>query len=264
MKKLLKLKDWLTVPDAARHLSILFNEDITEADVLRFGLDGRLTLSTYFVNPKYGRCAKIIPRADAETKEISIKSGNVNWAKNKGCLLKDGRAVSFGDITLFEGVWDLSMLGAERAQVEHKYQSLTGGPDVVFYSKVGALVNRQDGTWGRLLINEEQDDEEYKSHTTGGLPSDAVFVVRTSALRDLEALISESNPTTERPIELREKTTLLVIIAALAKVAGIDVARPSKAATEIETHTALLGARVAARTVENHLKSIPEALERKG
>jgi len=38
LKKLLKLKDWLTVPDAARHLSILFGEDVTEADVLRFGL----------------------------------------------------------------------------------------------------------------------------------------------------------------------------------------------------------------------------------
>jgi hypothetical protein len=167
LKKLLKLKDWLNVPDAARHLSILFGEDVTEADVLRFGLDGRLTLSAYFVNPKYGRCGKIIPRADAETKEISIESGNVKWAIKKGCLLKEGRAFSFGDITLFEGVWDLSMLGAERTQVEHKYQSLTCGPDTVLYSKDGALVNRPDGTWGQLLINDEQEDEHNESHPIG-------------------------------------------------------------------------------------------------
>lgn len=29
------LKEWLTVADAARHLSIVFGEDVTEADVLR-------------------------------------------------------------------------------------------------------------------------------------------------------------------------------------------------------------------------------------
>ena len=106
------------------------------------------------------------------------------------------------------------------------------------------------------MINDLQDDEQYESHPIGGLPSDAVFVVRTSALKDLAALTSEPKPTTERPIELREKTTLLVIIAALAKLAGIDVTRPSKAAMEIERHINLLGARVAARTVENHLPAI--------
>jgi hypothetical protein len=261
LKKLLKLKDWLTVADAARHLSIQFGEDITEADVLRFGLDGHLTLSAYFVNPKYGRCGKIIPRADAETKEISIESGNVKWAIKKGCLVKGGKVFSFGDLTLFEGVWDLSMLGAERSQVEHKYQSLTCGPEVELFSKDGALVNRPDGTWGRLLINDIQTDEEYESYPIGALPSDAVFVVRTSAL---EALISEPNPTTERPIGQRERDTLLVIIAALAEVQGIDVKRVSKAAIEIESATIRKGARVSVRAIEDHLRRIPDALERKG
>jgi hypothetical protein len=41
LKKLPKLKDWLTVPDAARHLSILFGDDVSEADVLRLALDGQ-------------------------------------------------------------------------------------------------------------------------------------------------------------------------------------------------------------------------------
>ncbi len=54
-----------------------------------------------------------------------------------------------------------------------------------------------------------------------------------------------------------------MIIAALAKLAKIDVAKPSSAATSIESETVLMGARVAARTIENHLKRIPEALENK-
>ena len=67
----------------------------------------------------------------------------------------------------------------------------------------------------------------------------------------------------DRPVGQRERTTLLVIVAALAKLARIDVAKPSSAATSLESQTALMGARVAARTIENHLKRIPEALESK-
>lgn len=48
-KKLLKLRDWLSVTEAARHLSILLGDEVTEAHVLRFALDGRLTLSVDFV-----------------------------------------------------------------------------------------------------------------------------------------------------------------------------------------------------------------------
>ncbi|NPT60487.1 hypothetical protein [Paraburkholderia elongata] len=65
-----------------------------------------------------------------------------------------------------------------------------------------------------------------------------------------------------RPLGERERTTLLVIIAGLAKEAKIDVLKPSKAGVEIEQLIARTGARVACRTIENHLKRIPEALEK--
>jgi hypothetical protein len=72
MKTLLKLREWLTVPEAARHLSALFGEDVTEADILRLALDGHLTLSVYFLNAATARCGKTIPLADAERKVIQI------------------------------------------------------------------------------------------------------------------------------------------------------------------------------------------------
>ena len=43
-------------------------------------------------------------------------------------------------------------------------------------------------------------------------------------------------------------------------MAKIDVTKPSKAAGNIENQTELMGARVAARTIENHLKRSREAL----
>src|SRR5216683_1880947 len=62
IKKLLNLKQWLTIADAARHLGILFGEDVSEADVLRLALDGHLTLSVYFVTA---------PEADVDPSSVS-------------------------------------------------------------------------------------------------------------------------------------------------------------------------------------------------
>jgi hypothetical protein len=72
LKKLLKLKEWLTIPDAARHLSILFGKDVSAADVLRLGLDGHLTLSVDFVNHAQAQCGSIIPVAAAKRHVIQI------------------------------------------------------------------------------------------------------------------------------------------------------------------------------------------------
>ncbi len=68
----------------------------------------------------------------------------------------------------------------------------------------------------------------------------------------------------EKPLGSRERATLLTIIAALAKGAGIDVSMASKAGEVIEALTTKIDARIAARTVEDHLKRIPDALERRG
>jgi hypothetical protein len=67
-----------------------------------------------------------------------------------------------------------------------------------------------------------------------------------------------------KPLGQRERTSLLVVIAALANELGIDVRQTSKAASAIERLTEALGVRVAARTIEEHLKRIPDALERRG
>ncbi len=70
--------------------------------------------------------------------------------------------------------------------------------------------------------------------------------------------MSEPKPALERPVEQTERASLLLIIDALAKLAKIDIARPSKAAAVIASQTALMGNRVGERTIEGHLKSIPK------
>lgn len=62
------------------------------------------------------------------------------------------------------------------------------------------------------------------------------------------------------PLSNRERDTLLVIIAALAKEANIPIEKISKSAELIANLTQQIGADVGATTIENHLKRIPDAL----
>jgi hypothetical protein len=273
MKKLLNLKQWLTVADAARHLSILFGEGVSEADVLRLALDGQLVLSVYFVNHAKGRCGPVVPLQDA--KRHVIKMSENEWFHSiDGLAIGEDRVIEWGPRTIvLEGIWDLTMLGSERLDVEHRYQALTGGPAVDLVFLDGPIVSRDDGTYCQVREHfsnnefagpktlKEPYDNPHNYYPAAGLPADSVLVVRTSSLHDLEGRLSEPNQKVEKPVERRERNTLLVIIAALSELAKIDVAKPSGAAVAIESQTVRMGARVAARTIENHLKLIPEALE---
>jgi hypothetical protein len=276
MKKLLKLKQWLTVADAAHHLSILFGDDVSEADVLRLALDGHLTLSVDFVNGARGRCGPAVRNEDAKrtireedpedwvhlTKATSPGEKVLShWLP--GLPLGDGSVLEYDQkAVLIDGVWDLTMLGHERLEIEQKYQFLTGGPEVDRSFQDGPLdtpiVSREGGIFCQLQEPREAAEHHFPSR---GLPDDSVFVVKTSALHDLEARLSEPDQIAEKPLKQRERNTLLVIIAALAKMAKTDLAKPSSAAAAIASQTDLMGAPVAARTIENHLNRISDALE---
>src|SRR5229473_3326488 len=133
------------------------------------------------------------------------------------------------------------MLGSEQTDVEHLYQRLTGGPPVELQCLEGPIVCREDGMHCRLQSHFSDNEfanpknlKEPRNHPANyypaaGLPADSVLVVRTSALHDLEARASEPAQRAEKPLGKRERETLLVIIAALAKMADIDVTKPSKA-----------------------------------
>lgn len=79
-----------------------------------------------------------------------------------------------------------------------------------------------------------------------------------------EESITGSAPITgDGPLKERERTTLLTLIAALCDHGGLDITKPSKTASVIEDLTSRIGARVAARTIEDHLKRIPAALQKR-
>lgn len=60
MSKLFTLKSWLTLEDAAKHLSSVLSEEVTPADLLQIGIEGQLKLSVNLLNKGYLRKGEII------------------------------------------------------------------------------------------------------------------------------------------------------------------------------------------------------------
>lgn len=132
-------------------------------------------------------------------------------------------------------------------------------------------------SWAEELFIWYENYEVYQSHYNVGsdevirkLTSDAVIHEtrrRMEAILGLpydSALLDDQNrvPICEqKPMGARERNTLLIIIAALAKEARIDLSKPSKAGAFIANLTEIIGAPVDHSTIEQKIKLIANALE---
>ena len=129
--KLFKLKEWLTLADAALHLSIILGDDVREADVLRLALDGHLKLSARFVNHTRARRGRVVPLEEAETFEMreNFLTGKTIKAI-RGLQIREGEILELdNEIVTLEGVWDLPMIGAETLDgAADRLAVASGGP----------------------------------------------------------------------------------------------------------------------------------------
>lgn len=183
MSKLLKMKAWLTVDDAAKHLSLMFGETVSKADVLRLALDGQLTLSVNFINGAEARCGPMIRSDEVQWEEMpGLKGGTVRVPN--GIMLNDGSAITLEDeVVSLRGIYDLPMLGNERLDVEHLYQQLTDGPEVTLQGLDGPFVVAGDLY---CQIQESMDDNEFQMGSTAHGRKLEAFLAR-EGLDDEEA-----------------------------------------------------------------------------
>lgn len=281
MKKLFKLKRWVSIPDAATYLSSVLEEEVRESDVLLLALDGNLKLAVHLPN---GANAKRLDRVNEEEVEyITLPTldgtGTLTIPKN-GPLFKDKDGtyqVSRDTVYSLDGdVWGLRMFGGARLDVEHRFHLLTGGPAITSVDLEGNVF--VDDARGNIyqLQNLFGDKDNYPKdklkkpynhkdnyYPAGGLPEDSIFVVLTSELTRFEATLSETHNTHTKPLGTTERTTLLTIIAALVQELDLPISNPSKTSSLISDMTARISASVSQRAIEDHLKRIPDALERR-
>jgi hypothetical protein len=212
--KLFKLKAWLTLPEAAKHLSGVCGEEVTEANILRLALDSHLKLSVFFANNTCAKLGRLLTFDSVEKllKEIKVTptlvpTNNEDWDyvyfENK--------------IEVINGVWDLTMFGNERIGLEVEWKHLTRVPTEAYQpfrhetigheTYLGAVVSQAD-IFAQLQISKGLSldvDERLEFMTTFlsraehenfcpsfNLPPESILVVRTEALREFEQLIADN------------------------------------------------------------------------
>ena len=268
--KFRNLKKWLTIGETARHLSLLFDEPISNADVLQLGLEKQLQLSVNIVNFAEALKVMLFPISQAFDPNNRLRYEGIDAAFPVGTqMIPEGR------ISVLHGIYDLPMLGGELLDIESRYQALTGGPEVSRAQQVeactGALVATLEGEFCEIQTPLDNDVpleklSAYRLNLANythaeSLPHDAVLVVRTSALAKFESSISNPDYLQDKPLGTTERTTLLTIIAALAKEAKVPISQPSKATDLIAKITQEMRAPVSKRAIEEKLKLIDEALQ---
>ncbi len=133
MSKLNCLRNWLSLEEAAKYLERKIEEQVAVTDVLRFALDGHLTLSVNLQSPKIAKkveVKKVSMRVAATYKEVYVRD---NWGIYVGESFSPDRLIDFaipvtGDLTSLSGVQDTPLLGIERLYAEEQYCYCLGLP----------------------------------------------------------------------------------------------------------------------------------------
>ncbi len=249
MSKLFKLKEWLTIPEAANHLSFIFQEKITETDVLRLCLDKHLTPSMVFHNIEFARRGEFQPKSanpddftedfkdcvDEEDIFQQIQERNLSneFATSEESL------VFYEQVDTVSGCYDLLMLGGECVWIEKLYFEN-------ILNSEGLSSNRSDG--GITLLDKknrtvyillENIDESYEKYRSLEIPPEGSFLaIRTEALIEFQARLDTTKSYDVKDIDPKTKIKLLNLIKALAQslIPNLNeiIDNPHKAATQID------------------------------
>lgn len=242
------LREWLAVGDAAGYLSRRLPDRCSSADVLHLALDGHVGMSLYLPTEVLARCQPRDGAADGAEKHRRI-----------------------------QGLCDIPMAGRAKLQIDHDCRWEETLRLIPIDGPVGAIVEQGDMIY-QLPPDRGQSGPDYRQQSE--FPQGAVLCVRTSVLktfaenhRAARPSVSSQKDSPTRPeasakerkrlLDRRERTSLLVIIAALAEhCSGVDVNNPASAADRIGPWTEMLGGPLDKRTIQNYLAEIPDALER--
>jgi hypothetical protein len=276
MKKLHKVRELLTLPEAAHRLAGRLQEEVTEEDVLRLALEGHLTLSVKFLKPARGRLGRVVSEAEATrsvTDEVFIYglSEVPHAARGSGSPLvvkvdADRYLKLMGEISTIDGIWDLPLVGNERVEIERRIRRLTGKPDISPDSAEGFFLHRESGEACQLF-------ESLRGHDIPAdrLPGECELMIRTGALRECVARIeAEAEPPKPRDnLAARAETTYLNIIGGLVNLM-LGKNSLGKAQSVFRTQSAIIATLTAQypdkhglseRTLEDKFAAAKESLE---
>ena len=154
VKKLFKLKEWLTLNEAAKRLTVSFGEEISEVDCLQLALDGHITISILLSDSRYAVKAKIVTTSKRELFSRTITETTSEGAFSS--LLNDVRFFTNAEldfeyetikregavVRLRHDIYDLPcpLLGSEELDVMHLFDIKQGRNPREFVNTEGAFV----------------------------------------------------------------------------------------------------------------------------
>lgn len=279
MSKLFKLKPWLTLSEAAKYSSEMIAEEVQESDILQMALEGHLTLSVNLVNHAQADLGKTVHPSEVPFMDVIIPPILTEHEEIsrifKGKFLSEEEAIVFNErVVSISGIWDMSMRGCERLDVEHRYLWLTGGPELELCDLDGdvLLYRPEDQVWANLKehmannpYSKKSDyplDEHYRDYNNfypaGGLPDDCVWGLRPSNLMKLIQALTEPAVTNESLATKSINSYLSVIWALSEALVGELTGKANKDAEIILQALDLKGVErpVTSKTLAKYLSDI--------
>jgi hypothetical protein len=281
LSRLLQLKKWLTLEDAARHIGNLCGEEnVAEAEVLQLALEGNLKLSINLVRDTYARPWVAVDPDKIEYLESLPLIGHPSFRfPAKGMLVQHKDGTYYQEtrsiVPLKAGIWDLPFIGGERLDVEYERQFLATGEEITVGDLEQRFVCSPEGDLFHLMELESEGHGLPKMmsfpkpndfHSSFTFPEDSAFVVRTSALAEFVELLrsiemEEVKTAPEKDVSTRERNGLLSTIAVVCRLAKLDYTKTGKTAEFIVAEAERMGVRLPLSSVKKYLSIIPDALE---
>lgn len=300
MSKLFKLKEWLTLNEAANHLSSVFGEQVTIADIYRLALDNHIMLSVNFINLAEAKKVELIKVTDLEYKIVAPKGLkdfpeggffrvpiNAKYPISREYWLKSIEP----ELLMIKGLWDLPMIGNEKLTVEHLYQQETSGLSIKEEPLKGVFIQRES-TYFQLYSsfgnNPEAEAELYNTIYTASecdssihsnlnepnnrrLKTDHSYPMSMLSKQDAVLVVKmkevtrfiqsfEETPAKVKPLTSKERNSLLVLLGAVLKDNDID---PNQRGitTSLVAMTELIAAPLSDDTIRKILSQIEPAID---
>lgn len=272
MSKLLRLKRFVTLTEAARHLSQICDEEVTANDLYELALSHQITLSIDIFSPAQGlpytwvdvdlegtdpdRAPEKLVHVDSH---IYFKDTADDFAYKVAVPEPASMLQKITGIFDFDGSND-SLIRAMMATEGNHPEVANAIEDKVFANWTG-----EHGFMFRFLYPTDNCNSEALT------VEKCRIVIKTEKLQELIERLTEPviekeeaaalvQPQGEKPLAARERDSLLTTIAVLCNQLKFDIQRHAKTAALIKNAAATMGISIGETTIENQLKKCTEAI----
>lgn len=250
--KILKVKNSLTLEEAAAHVSTIFQEPISERDIIELVLDRKLTLSINIRTRIHAKRSYEISPNDPEWKSIEFitpyydRLQNPKGLRTGGDLIgqfisKDRFIYVSEEIESIDGIWDLSLHGAEKGLLEELLFQAAGTEAEAQHERIpseGIIVHREGSGYFQLQEHTiyansylsgsaeaksraierykkriEKNGKDPKYFPLFTLPKTSLFLVKTPAMNEFVTSLFPDQKTSTRSKEIASLQKMILGMA---------------------------------------------------